>query len=171
MGQSNHPQLVIRPMAFADIPAGIGLSQTIRQQTYLQYEKAFYSSKLLQQELELYSTRTFSQFISDSDKLALVAEEGAICGLAIGKFAGGGIFDLNWICVASNFQRQGVGKKLFEVIERECLRKNCHKLFAYTFRWLAPSIEFYKSCGLAQEAVLKKHWHKLDFLLMSKMLG
>jgi L-amino acid N-acyltransferase YncA len=161
--------MLIRPMAFADIPACIEISKSVRQQTYDQLEKDFYSRDLFQQELALYSTETFSKFISESDKLALVAEiDSKVAGLAIGKIAGAGLFDLSWICTALEFQHQGMGKALLQKLERECLNRNCHKIFAYTFPWLASTIEFYLSCGFVQEAVLKKHWHKLDFILMSK---
>lgn len=163
--------MIIRPMAFSDIATCIETSKSVRQQTYAQYEQDFYSRDLFQQELGLYSTETFSKFISESDKLALVAEqEGKISGLAIGKFAGAGLFDLSWICTGLDFQRRGIGKKLLAELEKQCLTRNCHKIFAYTFPRLVPTIEFYKSCGFVQEAILKQHWHKLDFVLMSKLL-
>lgn len=158
-------------MTFADLPACIEISKSVRQQTYNQLEKDFYSRELFQQELALYSTETFSKFISEPDKLALVAErDGFAAGLAIGKFTGAGLFDLSWICTSLNFQRLGIGKELLNSLEQECRKENCHKIFAYTFPWLVSTIEFYKSCGFVQEAVLKKHWHKLDFLLMSKFI-
>jgi RimJ/RimL family protein N-acetyltransferase len=158
-------------MAFADIPSCIEISKSVRQQTYNQIEKDHYRYELFQQELRLYSTGTFSKFISESDRLALVAEEDkAVIGLAIGKFAGAGLFDLSWICIALNFQGKGIGKSLLIEVEKHCLSKECHKIFAYTFPWLKPTIQFYLSCGFSQEAVLKRHWHKLDFLLMSKFI-
>jgi GNAT superfamily N-acetyltransferase len=159
-------------MTFADTPACIEISKSVRQQTYDQLEKDFYSRDLFQQELALYSTETFSKFISESDKLALVAEmDSKVAGLAMGKFAGAGLFDLSWICTSLSFQRLGIGKGLINSLEQECRKQNCHKIFAYTFPWLASTIEFYLSCGFVQEAVLKKHWHKLDFILMSKWLA
>ena len=163
--------MLIRPMAFADVSACIEISKSVRQETYNQLEKDFYSLELFQQELALYSTETFSKFISESDKLALVAErDGAVAGLAIGKFVGAGLFDISWICTSLSFQRLGIGKGLINSLEQEGRKQNCHKIFAYTFPWLASTIEFYNSCGFVQEAVLKKHWHKLDFILMSKFI-
>ena len=163
--------MLIRPLTFADIPSCIEISKSVRQQTYDQLEKDFYSQELFQQELALYSTETFSKFISESDKLALVAEiDSKVAGLAIGKFAGAGLFDLSWICTALNFQGKGVGKSLLAEVEKECLSNQCHKIFAYTFPWLKPTIGFYQSCGFSQEALLKKHWHRLDFIMMSKWL-
>ncbi len=163
--------MLVRPMVFTDVPACIEISKSVREQTYNQIEKNYYNYELFQQELQLYSTETFSRFISESDRLALVAEQEAeAIGLAIGKFIGAGLFDLSWICTALSFQGKGVGKSLLLEIEKECRNKSCHKIFAYTFPWLKSTIEFYKSCGFIQEAVLKKHWHKLDFLLMSKFI-
>ena len=158
-------------MTFVDIPACIEISRSVRQETYKLLEQAFYSRELFEQELALYSTETFSKFISESDKLALVAEmDGAVAGLAIGKFAGAGLFDLSWICTSLGFQRLGIGKGLMNSLEQECRKQNCHKIFAYTFPWLTSTVEFYQSCGFVQEAVLKKHWHKLDFVLLSKFI-
>jgi GNAT superfamily N-acetyltransferase len=163
--------MLIRSMTFADIPASIEISKAVRQETYNQLEKDFYSAELFQQELALYSTETFSKFISEPDKLALLAEkDGAVAGLAIGNFVGAGLFDLSWICTSLSFQRLGIGKGLMKSLEQECRKENCHKIFAYTFPRLASTIEFYQSCGFVQEAILKKHWHKLDFVLLSKFI-
>jgi ribosomal protein S18 acetylase RimI-like enzyme len=162
----------VRPMSFSDIPSCIEISQSVRQQTYNQHEQRFYSQELFQQELTLYSTETFSKFISESDKLALVAEsDSEVAGLAIGKFAGAGLFDLSWICTSLNFQKQGTGRRIITEIETICLNKNCHKIFAYTFPWLTGTVNFYKACGFTQEALLKRHWHKLDFVMMSKLIA
>ena len=163
--------LSVRPMTFTDIPVCIDISKPVRQDTYRKLEQGFYSGKLFKEELALYSTETFAKFVSDSDKLGLVAEtSGRIVGLAIGKLAGAGLFDLSWICASLDNQRKGVGRQLLSAIEAECRNNNCHKMFAYTFPWLAGTIDFYRSCGFEQEAVLKQHWHKLDFILMSKFL-
>jgi GNAT superfamily N-acetyltransferase len=163
--------LSVRPLIFADIPHCISISKSIRQESYLRFEQPFYNQKLLEEELALYSTETFAKFVSDSDKLGLVAEsDRRVAGLAIGKFAGAGLFDLSWICSSADYRRKGVGRQLLNATEAECRNKNCHKMFAYTFPWLVQTIDFYKSCGFKQEAVLKQHWHRLDFVLMSKFL-
>jgi GNAT superfamily N-acetyltransferase len=158
-------------MTFSDVSACLEISKAVRQDTYSGFEQNFYKRELFEQELAFYSIETFTKFISDSDKLGLVAvKDNRIAGLAIGKLAGAGLFDLSWICVSLNFQKKGVGKQLIKALESECLKKKCHKIFAYTFPWLAQTIDFYKSCSFVQEAVLKQHWHKLDFVLMSKLL-
>lgn len=164
--------MIIRAMSFPDIAPCIAISKSVRQQTFSQFERNYYSQELFEQELLLYSAETFSKFISESEKLALVAEkDGRISGLTIGRFIGAGLFDLSWICTELNSQRQGVGKNLMARLEKESLDQNCHKIFAYTFPWLGQTIDFYKSCGFSQEALLKKHWHKLDFVLVSKLLA
>jgi len=163
--------LSVRPLTFADIPHCIDISKSVRLDSHLRFEQLFYSQKLLEEELVFYSTETFAKFVSDSDKLGLVAEyESRIAGLAIGKLAGAGLFDLCWICTALDVRGKGVGRLLLDAIEAKCRNKNCHKMFTYTFPWLAQTVDFYKACGFVQEAVLKRHWHKLDFLLMSKFI-
>src|SRR3972149_8820708 len=101
---------IIGPMTFSDIATCINISKSVRQQTYAQYEQNFYSRDLFQQELGLYSTETFSKFISESDKLALVAEqEDKIAGLAIGKIMGAGLFDFSSGCTRRDVEKPGGG--------------------------------------------------------------
>ncbi|HVP37308.1 MAG TPA: GNAT family N-acetyltransferase [Terriglobales bacterium] len=163
--------MLIREMKKEDIEQSIELSRTVREKTWETYEKEVYPRKLLDEELQLYSYDTFLRFIGDENKYSFVAEEnGKIIGLAIGRFDQGGISDLSWICTDLKEQGKGIGKKLIDKIVDYSKEKGCHKLFAYTTPNLLSAVKLYLSTGFVQEAHLRKHWHKLDFLIMSKWL-
>ena len=163
--------MIIREMKKEDIESSINLSIEVRVKTWEKYEKEVYPRNLLDEELQLYSYDTFLRFIGDENRYGFVAEDnGKIVGLAIGRFDQGGISDLSWICTALEEQGKGIGKKLINKVADYSKEKGCHKLFAYTTPDLLPAVKLYLSSGFVQEAYLRKHWHKVDFLIMSKWL-
>jgi ribosomal protein S18 acetylase RimI-like enzyme len=163
--------MIIREMKKEDIEASIKLSREIREKTWEKYEKEVYSRELLEEELKLYSYDTFLRFIGDEKRFGFVAvEEEKVVGLAIGRLDQGGLSDLSWICTSSEEQGKGIGKKLIDKVAEYSREKDCHKLFAYTTPYLFSTVSFYLASGFVPEACLRKHWHKLDFLVMSKWL-
>ncbi len=163
--------MIIREMKKEDIEASIKLSREVREKTWEKYEKEVYSRELLEEELRLYSYDTFLKFIGDENRYGFVTEEnGKIVGLAIGRLDQGGLSDLSWICTSSEEQGKGIGKKLIDKVAEYSREKGCHKLFAYTTPHLFSTVSFYLSSGFVPEAYLRKHWHKLDFLVISKWL-
>jgi GNAT superfamily N-acetyltransferase len=165
-------QMIIREMKKEDINSSIELSREVREKTWEKYEKEVYSRELLENELKLYSYDNFLRFMGDEDRYGLVAvdKEERVLGLAIGRLDQGGISDLSWICTNSEEQGKGIGKKLIDKVAEYSRGKECHKLFAYTTPHLFSTVSFYLSSGFVPEAYLRKHWHKLDFLIMSKWL-
>lgn len=163
--------MVIREMMKDDIEGSIKLSKTVREKTWEKFEKEVYPRKLLDEELKLYSYDTFLRFIGDENKYGFVAiENEKIVGLAIGKLDTGGLSDLSWICIAIEEQGKGIGKELINKIVSYSKEKGCHKLFAYTTPNLVSAVALYLSSGFVPEAYLRKHWHKIDFLIMSRWL-
>lgn len=163
--------MIIREMKREDTESAIELSKTVREKTWEKYEMEVYSRKLLEEELVLYSYETFLKFIGDENRYGLVAEDnGKIVGLAIGRFDQGGVSDLSWICTSLEEQGKGIGQELINKVVTYSKEKGCHKLFAYTTPYLIPAVSLYLSAGFVPEAYLRKHWHKLDFLIMSKWL-
>jgi ribosomal protein S18 acetylase RimI-like enzyme len=164
--------MVIRKMEKEDIEDSIRLSRTVRKKTWEKYEKEVYSKELLEEELKLYSYETFLKFIRDEKRYGFVAkEEDKVLGLAIGRLDQGGLSDLSWICTSLEVQGKGIGKKLIDKVIEYSRKKGCHKLFAYTTPHLVSTVGFYLASGFVPEAYLRKHWYKLDFLIMSKWLG
>ncbi len=163
--------MTVRKMTKEDIESSIELSRTVRGKTWEKYEKEVYPRKLLEEELKLYSYDTFLRFIGDERKYGFVAVENEkIDGLAIGRLEQGGISDLSWICTALEAQGKGIGKELINKIVSYSKEKGCHKLFAYTTPYLVSTVSFYLASGFVPEAYLRKHWYKMDFLIMSRWL-
>jgi ribosomal protein S18 acetylase RimI-like enzyme len=163
--------MIIREMKREDIESAIELSKTVREKTWEKYEKEIYSRELLENELKLYSYDTFLKFIGDENRYGFViVEEEKMVGLAIGRLDQGGLSDLSWICTSFEEQGKGIGKELINKVVTYSRGKGCHKLFAYTTPYLIPAVNLYLSAGFVPEAYLRKHWHKLDFLIMSKWL-
>jgi ribosomal protein S18 acetylase RimI-like enzyme len=163
--------VTVREMTKEDIESSIELSKTVRGKTWEKYEKEVYPRELLDEELKLYSYDTFLRFIGSENKYGFVAEENdKIVGLAIGKLYTGGLSDLSWVCIAIEEQGKGIGKTLIEKVANYSKEKGYHKLFAYTTPNLVPAVALYLSSGFVPEAYLRKHWHKMDFLIMSRWL-
>lgn len=163
--------MLIREMNKDDIEHCVDISYRARRESWEKYEKEFYPEKLFEEELKRYSKETFFRFIENKNSFSFVTvEKHGIVGLAIGKIGEGGLSDLSWICTDPLVQKKGVGKKLLSEVTEQCKKKGCHKIFAYTFPFLIPALTFYLKSGFVLEAYLRKHWYKLDFVIMSKWL-
>ncbi|KPL01105.1 MAG: hypothetical protein AMJ91_01465 [candidate division Zixibacteria bacterium SM23_73_3] len=163
--------MLIREMNRDDIKACVDISHRARRESWERYEKEVYPEKLFEEELQRYSAEAFSRFIEHKNSFAFVSvEEQGLIGLAIGRIEEGGVSDLSWICTDPLSQRKGTGKELLSEVIGYCKDKGCHKIFAYTFPFLVPAVSFYLKSGFNLEAYFRKHWHQLDFLMMSKWL-
>ncbi len=163
--------MVIREMSEGDIGACVDLSHRVRRESWEKFEKEIYPQKLFEEELKRYSGETLSRFIQDVNSFASVAvQKSEVVGLVMGIIKEGGLLDLSWICVDPLVQSKGIGKKLMDNVFEYAKSKSCHKIFAYTFPALAPTVSFYLRCGFVPEAYLRKHWYGLDFIMLSKWL-
>jgi GNAT superfamily N-acetyltransferase len=163
--------MVIREMSQEDIGACVDLSHRVRRESWEKFEKELYPRNLFEDELKQYSDEALSRFIKSEDSFAFVSvEKYEVIGLAMGRVNKGGLLDLSWICVDSLIQGKGIGKKLMDRVFEYSKSKNCHKIFAYTFPALAPTVSFYLRCGFVPESYFRKHWYGLDFVMMSKWL-
>jgi len=161
--------MVIREMSEGDINSCVDLSHRVRRESWEKYEKEIYPEKLFEDELKRYSNETLSRFIKNENSFAFVGvQKSEIVGLAMGRVTEGGLLDLSWICVDPLTQGKGIGKKLMDKVEEYSKNKGCHKIFAYTFPALAPTVSFYLRCGFVPEAYFRKHWYRLDFVMLSK---
>ena len=161
---------IIREMNYNDLTASSELSKKIRIFLWKKYDHTVYPREYLDEELKLYEPNILRKFIKDEDKYAFVAENnGKIIGVAVGKITEG-VSDLSWIAVDPQWQGKGIGKKLLEMITNHSREKNAHKIIAYTFPSLTPTIAFYLRTGFIPECYLRKHWKKLDFIIMSKFI-
>lgn len=163
--------MVIREMSEGDIGACVDLSHRVRRESWEKFEKELYPQYLFEEELKQYSDETLSRFIKSDNSFAFVSvDKSEVMGLAMGRVNEGGLVDLSWICVDPLARGKGIGKKLINKVVEYSKSKGCHKIFAYTFPAIAPTVSFYLRCGFVPEAYFRKHWYGLDFVMMSKWL-
>ncbi|MGB2697929.1 MAG: GNAT family N-acetyltransferase [Candidatus Zixiibacteriota bacterium] len=163
--------MVIREMSEGDIGACVDLSNRVRRESWEKFEKELYPQYLFEEELKQYSDETLSRFIKSDNSFAFVSvDKSEVMGLAMGRVNEGGLVDLSWICVDPLARGKGIGKKLINKVVEYSKSKGCHKIFAYTFPAIAPTVSFYLRCGFVPEAYFRKHWYGLDFVMMSKWL-
>ena len=94
-----------------------------------------------------------SDFLAAPKSLALKAvRNGDICGFLFGKLQqsnGACHYDLEEICVSSNFLRQGIGKDLIGKLEEILLKKGVTRIYLITQRDSGPS-SFYSAMGFSE---------------------
>jgi GNAT superfamily N-acetyltransferase len=114
--------------------------------------------------------RTLNLAIKDPNHYCLLAmKDGEIIGIALGQVLGG-VGRIDWMAVAPEHRRQGVGKKLMTAVEKEMHRRGCHKMTLYMFNSYMPALGLYLKWGMVPEATLKEHLWGDDYVVMSKWL-
>lgn len=82
---------------------------------------------------------------------------------------GAGTMELTTLIVSHSHRRNGIATILLKKAEEIARTKKIHKLFLVTGKdWSA--IQLYKKFGFTKEADLPNHFHKKDFILMTKYL-
>jgi ribosomal protein S18 acetylase RimI-like enzyme/DNA gyrase inhibitor GyrI len=148
------------------------LSVLIRKKSYQEMEGSFYPREAFEGELLLYSPEVLGKYIGSPDRFAKVAEDGGrMVGLAIGKLdRDTGVADLGWIGVALENRHRGIARALMDGVCADARRAGCHKLIAFTMARLDSACAMYERCGFVREAMMKRHWIKIDFVMYSKWL-
>ncbi len=99
-------------------------------------------------------------------RILLVAKtEGKCVGLVISS-CNANIGVIHWLFVLPEYRGKKIGFNLVKRAEAELQKLGCHKITLTTE--IAP--EFYKHLGYLEEGLLKKHWWKKDFTIMSKIV-
>lgn len=73
----------------------------------------------------------------------------------------GGVGTIVWLVVSPNWQKMGLGEKLFA-----CACKHYREIGAHKLKLTAPTdkaVNFYKRIGMTQEGFHPSHWWKMDF--------
>ncbi len=133
------------------------------------YGKGGYSRGSLDHHIST-AVRTLDLAIKDPNHYCiLVIKDGEIIGIALGQVLGG-VGRTDWMAVAPERHRQGVGKKLMVAVERQMRERGCHKMTLYAFNSYMPALGLYLKWGTAPEATLKEHLWGDDYIVMSKWL-
>lgn len=116
------------------------------------------------------AVQTLDLAIKDPNHYCMIAvKEGEIIGIALGKVLGG-VGSIDWMAVAPEHHRQGVGKKLMGAVEDLMHSRGCHKMTLFAFESYIPALGLYLKWGMIPEATLKEHMFGDDYLVMSKWL-
>jgi GNAT superfamily N-acetyltransferase len=88
-------------------------------------------------------------------KLLVAEVDGMVQGIAIyfikySTWKGKGIY-LDDIIVQEKFRGEGIGKKLFDEVIKECKRAACKQLHWQVLDWNEPAINFYKKYNTSFE--------------------
>jgi ribosomal protein S18 acetylase RimI-like enzyme len=104
-----------------------------------------------------------------TDKLSVEAYEGEeLKGTARIRIDEGVVY-IETIIVAKDNRGNGLGKLLMSKVEEIARNKGAHKIYLDTGNgW--SSVDFYKSSGYEITAELKDHYHRQDFIIMTKNL-
>lgn len=95
-------------------------------------------------------------------------ENGEIVGTISGEHTSGVVY-VDYIIVAQDKRKRGIGKLLMDKVEEFARSFNAHKLHLMTGKdWKAN--EFYKSLGFKKIADLPFHHFKKDFVIYEKFL-
>jgi ribosomal protein S18 acetylase RimI-like enzyme len=131
--------------------------------------KSHYSKALLK-DLIKNSRRTIFSAPRDSDNFCVIAtKDKRITGIALGRTLGG-VGRVDWIAVAPEQRRGGIGKRLAHAVEASMLEKGCHKITLYISESHIPAIGLFLKWGMIPEGMLKRHEWGNDYTVMSKWL-
>lgn len=82
-----------------------------------------------------------------------------------------GVAHVNDIIIIKNMRGKGIGHKIMGFIDKEAIKKKCHKIRLETQKDLLPNAyHLYTKFGFKEEAVLKKDYFKKDWVVLSKYL-
>ena len=131
--------------------------------------KSHYSKELLD-DLIKNSRKTIFSAPRDPDRFCVLAtKDEEIIGIALGRMLGG-VGRVDWITVATEHRRGGIGKRLARAMEDTMHRKGCHKITLYISESHIPAIGLFLKWGMVPEGVLKRHEWGNDYTVMSKWL-
>ena len=95
-------------------------------------------------------------------------DSGKIAGYVKFKYVCGVVY-LSTLIIASEKRGKGIGKKLMERVERTAKNLKAHKIFLFTGeKWDVG--QFYEKLGYKKTGDLPKHFHKVNFVIYSKIL-
>jgi ribosomal protein S18 acetylase RimI-like enzyme len=159
----------IRRMEEIDIDEAIRISKETLDHEAINFEKGTYPQEAHQFYLGNHTREKYQEDLKRTDKLNLVVDiEGKITGVTKATIDKGGLSFLGWTCIHPSYRGNGYGERMVQHVLDYCKKQGSHKISLHTLPMLRPAINLYMKLGFAQEALLKKHYWKMDFILMSK---
>lgn len=155
------PELIICEPSFRDI-----FSLPFLFERAIQTDFSFYSKQVKKRIIRKNSLLRLFFARARRRRILLAAKiEGKCVGLIISS-CNANIGVIHWLFVLPEHRGKKIGFNLVKQAELELKKLGCHKITLTTE--IAP--EFYKHLGYLEEGLLKKHWWKKDFTIMSKIV-
>ncbi len=129
-----------------------------------------YSQKARESEQRHYSVQKIKQRLKNKSDFFLVAKKdnkviGVVCG-----FLYAGVAWIEWIGIERRTRRLGLAKKLLRALEKELRNKKIHKIWANIDVKNIASRQLFIKSGYRLVGRVKKHWYRLDSILVDKLI-
>lgn len=134
------------------------------------WEKDYYPNEAMEFDLTPHSAEEYRKRIALPDAFIIVAKErGRIVGVCSGRVVGkGGVASLDWLGIAPESRKQGIGNQLLEAVEEHVKDSGCHKISLVTLPCLTDAVRLFFKRGWVPECNLTRHSWKVDFMVVSK---
>ena len=114
---------------------------------------------LFKKEARYFTKETFAERLNDKKHTVYIAEteDGKVVGYAFAwiiscrnhsTYIDFDCFYIDDICVLKEYQRNGIGKRLFECCKQKAKEQNCKMLELAVYGFNKEAIAFYESCGM-----------------------
>lgn len=117
----------------------------------------------------IWTTDAIAQAARNRQHVLIAAWEGeTMVGLLLGAPSEGGVGTIIWVLVARDYQRQGIGRRLFAEACRRYRGMGSHKV-----KLTVPNkktVQFYEKQGMHVEGFHVNHWWHMDVWSMGKIL-
>lgn len=155
-----------------DVDEAAKTTEECMNDAWERWEEGYYPREALEFDLTRHTNEEYRKHLEIPGSFFFAAkEEDKITGLALGRAMGkSGLATLGWICVKPEFRRRGIGESMLQHVEGHVKEKGCHKISAFTLPCLTDAVRLYFRRGWVPECNLKRHWWKVDFMVMSKWL-
>lgn len=160
----------IRRMEEADIEDAVRVSRETIDHEASRFNKGKYPEEAHEFWRDRHTKEKYLKNMQKKDTINLIAEvDGKIIGVSrLAIHEKGGLSHLGWTCIHPSERGNGYGEEMVRYALECCRNHGCHKISLHTFSMLKSAVNLYKKLGFEQEALLMKHYWKMDFILMSK---
>lgn len=116
---------------------------------------------LFKTEARYFTREAFAERLNDPNHTIYIAEadHGEVVGYAFAwmisyrnhsTYIDHDCFYIDDICVLNSYQRNGIGKRLFECCKEKAKEKNCKRLELGVWEFNKDAIAFYESCKMTE---------------------
>jgi RimJ/RimL family protein N-acetyltransferase len=160
----------IRRMDSADVEDAVRVSRETLDHEAIRLKEGSYPEEAHEFYRSNHTKEKYLENLEKKNTLNLVADlDGKVIGVTKATVnERGGLSFLGWTCIHPSGQGHGYGEKMVKYVLDYCEDQGSHKISLHTLPMLKPAMNLYLKLGFEQEAVLKRHYWKMDFILMSK---